>query len=333
MLAQKDSSKPSHDADTSYVKSYNEKLDLSLNFGSKYMEYKTFYSDSFYLNLRPNEVYVLSPSISYRWLSLSYSFTPEFLEFNNDNATKGTTEHRRLSTNFQFGQFNGVALWSKTKGFYIANTADITPGWLPGDPYIQFPDMEVKQFQVSGTYRSNKNYSVKAINGGDEEQLKSTWTFLPGLNFNHFKFRIPSHQDQAGKTELTNNTDVNITLPIAGTWVLAKHMYLAGIAGPIVGIDFFKSLALDENSQPTYSKGTRVSSGFYYGFNFGYNGPKWYAGTNVYSNSYRHGAGGDNERLSKKFTQINIYAGIRIEAPKPLKQVLDWTEKLLPFLK
>lgn len=333
LIAQKDSSKPIHDADSSYVKSYYQKLDIGLNFGSQYMEYKTYYSDSFFINLRPNEVYLLSPSISYRWLSLSYSFTPEFLEFNNDNEEKGTTKYRRLSTSFQFGQFNFGALWSKTKGFYIANTQDIKPGWVPGDPYIQFPEMEVKRFQVNGTYRSNKDYSVKAVNGGDEEQLKSAWTLLPGFNFTHFKFNIPSQPPEAGKTELTNNTDINITLPIAGTWVLAKHMYVAGLAGPIVGIDFFNSLAFDENTNITQSKGTRISSGFYYGINFGYNGPKWYAGTNFYSNSYRHGAGGSNDRLAKTFTQITIYGGIRIEAPKLLKKPMDWTEKLLPFLK
>jgi hypothetical protein len=331
--AQHIETKPSHKADSNYVKSYYQKLDLGLTFGSQFMEYKTHYNDSFYITLRPNEVYLLAPSISYRWLSLSYSFTPEFLEFNNDNAEKGSTRYRRLATSFQFGQFNFAAMMSNTKGFYIANTSDMKPGWMPGNPYIQFPEMEVKRYTVSGTYRTNKNFSVKAINGGDEEQLKSAWTFLPGFNFTHFKFNIPRQPPQAGNTELTNNTDINFALPIAGTWVLKKHLYVAGMAGPIVGIDFFNSVAIDESTNITRAEGTRISSGYYYGVNVGYNGPKWYAGTNFYQSSYRHGTAVSYDRLEKTFIQINIYGGIRIEAPKLLKKPMDWTEKLLPFLK
>jgi hypothetical protein len=332
VCAQKDSTKPTHDADSSYVRSYYQKLDLGLNFGSQFMEYSTYYSDSFFISLRPNEVYLMAPSISYRWLSLSYSFTPEFLEFNNDNEEKGTTKYRRLATSFQFGQFNFGAMWSKTKGFYVSNTPDIKPGWMPGDSYIQFPAMEVRQFQLTGTYRSNKNFSVKAINGGDEEQLQSAWTLLPGFNFTQFKFNIPSQPPVAGQTELTRNIDINFTFPIAGTWVFAKHAYVAGIAGPVAGVDFFKSLAFDDSTNITEAKGTRLSTGFYVGVNAGYNSPTWYAGTNFYTSSYRHGTG-SNERLAKAFVQINVYAGIRLNSPGFLKKTLDWTEKLLPFLK
>jgi hypothetical protein len=319
--------------DSSYIQSYYHELDLGTQFGSQYMEYRTYYNDTFFISIRPNEVYTLSPSINYRWLSVSYAFTPEFLEFNNDDSLRGSTRFRRLSTSFSFGQLSLSGIWSTTRGFYLANMADVYPTWKPGQPYLQFPEMEVKRFILNGVYRTNPNFSIKAINGGEEEQLRSAWTFLPGLNIMHFKFNVPNGDpQQAGTIELTNNTDINIVLPIAGTWVFARHAYISAAAGPIMGVDFFRSFAIDENNKIVESNGIRFSTGFHLGLNIGYNQPNWYIGLSNLSSSYRHGVS-NAERMAKLHTQFALYGGVRIKPPKMLKKSLDWAEKILPFLK
>ncbi len=329
---QKDSTKGKHEPDSTFVRSYYHLLDLGLNFGSQYMEYRTFFNDTFSTALRPNEVYTLTPSINYRWLSVSYSFTPEFLDLNNDDSLRGSTSYRRLSTSLQFDQFNFGAMWSKTKGFYLSNMQDIFPAWKPGEAYLKFPEMEVKQFMFTANYRTNKNFSLKAISGGEEEQLKSAWTFLPGLHVTQFHFQIPDQTPGTGKTELTRNFDININLPVAGTWVFANHAYVSGIFGPILGIDFYKSVAYATTYSTETSDGTRISHGWFYGMNMGYNQPKWYIGANTSVNKYQHSQS-STERLSKEFFMINIYGGLRMNAPRLLKKPMDWTEKILPFLK
>ncbi|MCU0394590.1 MAG: DUF4421 domain-containing protein [Chitinophagaceae bacterium] len=332
LAAQKDSTRNRRSFDSSYVKSYYHLLDLGVQFGSQYMEYRTYYNDTFYISIRPNEVYTLSPSINYRWLSLSYAFTPEFLDFNNDDSLRGSTRYRRLSASLSLNQLSLSGMWSNTRGFYLANMSQVDSNWKPGDPYTQFPEMEVQRFQFAGLYRTNPNFSLKAIQGGEEEQLRSAWTWLPGLNISHFRFSIPQGPPQAGKIELTNNVDINAILAIAGTWVFARHFFLAGSMGPVFGVDIFNSLAIDENNAVVRANGTRFSSGFSFGLNLGYSNPRWYVGFSNYSSSYRHSVS-STERMAKVLTQFTLYGGFRLQAPPPMKKTLDWAERLLPFLK
>jgi hypothetical protein len=319
-------------ADSSFIRSYYEKLDMGLQFGSQFTEYRTYYNDTFFLAVRPNEIYTLSPSIDYRWLSLSYAFTPEFLEFNNDDDRRGTTRYRRLSASVSFNRFSLTGVWSNTQGFYLNNMDDVYPDWNPEDAYLKFPDLKVRQVQVAGLYRTNPNYSLKAIRSGEEEQLRSAWTFLPGMNFNHFRFTSASADSIIGSTELTDNYDVNLVLAVAGTWVFARHAFLAGTAGPLFGFDYFNSLAYDENKNLVRSDGVRFSSGFYFRLNIGYSNPRWYAGISNYINGYKHASGND-ERLAKVFNQFSLFGGFRLNPPKPLTKTLNWVEKILPFLK
>jgi hypothetical protein len=330
-LAFKDSTRSKKIRDSSFVQSYYHLVDLGLQYGSQYMEYRTYYNDTFFLALRPNEVYTLAPSINYRWLSLSYAFTPEFLELNNDDALRGSTRYRRLSTTLSFDRLTLSGLWSTTQGFYLANMGDVYPNWRPGDKHLIFPNMRVRRFTFSGLYRMNPNFSLKAIQGGEEEQLRSTWTLLPGLNISHFRFEVPEDAPIAGKTELMDNLDVNAMLTIAGTWVFAKHAFLSGMAGPMFGFDHFRSLAFNTNQQLVQTNSVNFSTGFHLGINLGYNNPKWYIGLSNYASTYRHAVSND-ERLAKVFNQFTLYGGLRIRPPKYLKKTLDWAEKMVPFL-
>lgn len=330
--AQQDTPITKYKVDSSFIRSYYDKLDFGLQFGSQFMEYRTFYNDTFFLAVRPNEVYTLSPSIDYRWLSLSYAFTPEFLEFNNDDARRGTTKYRRLSASLGIGRFSLNGMWATTQGFYLNNMQDVYPNWKPDEPYLKFPDLKVRQVQIAGLYRFNPNYSLKAIRSGEEEQLRSSWTFLPGINLNHFRFNSSAADSVIGTTDLTDNFDLNLILAVAGTWVFAKHAFLAGTAGPLVGVDYFNSLAVDENQDLVRSDGVRFSSGFYFRLNIGYNNPRWYAGFSSYTNSYKHSSG-NNERMEKVFIQFALYGGFRLKPPPPMTKTLKWVEGILPFLK
>lgn len=318
-------------ADTNAIRSYDHMLNVGIEYGSQFTEYRTYYNDTFYLAARPNEVYTFSPFFKYRWLTLSYAFTPDFVNLNNDNNLRGETRYRRLSGSISFNQLSLHGSIASTKGFYIANMPDVDANWKPGDPYIQIPDLKVLQLQGAAVYRTNPNFSIKAIQGGEEMQLKSAWSFLPGFNFQHFQFVANNNDSVPGQVDVSNNFDVNLMLPIAGTWVFGKHAFVSGTAGPMIGVDFFNSLAVTESRSLVRANGTRMSAGFYYGVNLGYNHPKWYVGLTSYVSHYKHGSAND-ERLAKVFNRFTLYAGYRLKALPFMKKTMDWAEKIVPFL-
>jgi hypothetical protein len=318
-------------SDSLYIRSYYQQLDLGMQYGTQFMEYSTLYPDGFEIVLRPNETWLLTPSLNYRWLSLSYSFTPAFINPNRDDEIRGKSTYRSLSTSLNFGRFSMNARWAKTEGFYLANTSDLYPTWEEGDPYVQFPDMRVRRFQFSTTYRTHKHFSLKAVTGGDEEQLRSAWTFLPSIHLLQFRFEVPGDDDKPGTTELTNNLDLHFTLPVAGTWVFAPHAFVSASAGPEVGVEFFRSLAYNQRSLLATTEGTRASLGYYYAINGGYNGPKWYTGLSAVNSRYQT-SDQVSAAMGKRLFQISIYGGIRLNGPRLLRKSLDWAEKVFPFL-
>ncbi|MCU0335964.1 MAG: DUF4421 domain-containing protein [Chitinophagaceae bacterium] len=327
-----DSGRARRQADSSFIRSFYHQMDVGLQFGSQAMEYRTYYNDSFFLAIRPNDVYTVTPVFNYRWLSLSYAFTPGFFNLNNDDDLRGHTRFRRLSTSFTFNRWLAGAQWSNTRGFHVSNMQDVYPNWKPGEPYLQMPSLEVQRVQTHVLYKHNPNFSLKAIQGGEEQQLRSAWTWLPGINVSWFRFTTGDADTLPGNVTLTKNFDINLTLAAAGTWVLGKHFFLSGTAGPIVGVDFFNALAFDEEGQLRRASGTRFSRGAYLAVNLGYNHHKWYAGISSYSTSYRHSNASD-QQFEKLFTQFTLYAGLRLKPTKGIKRALDWVENLLPILK
>ena len=169
-----------YEKDTEYIKSYLNRIAA-----------RAFYvntSNSFVVNSRlddqryeltPNKQNRIGASASFRFISLSYSFTPDFLAENEDNE-----DSRLFNLNLRtyFGQWMQTLDVFSEKGFYLSDGAI--------KPY--FPDIRTLKIGGSTAYIFNKNFSFRAIATQDETQLKSAGSFIPRVYYFYTKYRIKS---------------------------------------------------------------------------------------------------------------------------------------------
>jgi hypothetical protein len=317
--------------DSLYIMQYDHQLHLRTKYGTQYMEYKSFFPGGLRLVTRPNETYSITFGFSYRFIDLSYSFSPPFISLNKDNEIKGETFRKAFSGSFSFHRVTVYGEYINTKGFYLANTDEFDSTWERGDPYIQFPDSRIKQLGASISYCTNPRFSLPSVRGGDERQLKTAGTLLPVLSFQNFVFSSENSNPDEGKTEATHNFDMTLAVPYAINFVIKKQGYISAGAGPAIGVDFFKSLAFDANSNLVTTKGTRFAYGFLARMNVGYNGPRFFGGFEGLINQYSHNSSNE-QRLQKVSFLLQLFVGVRIKPPKFLKQSVEWCERKWPIL-
>ena len=96
--------------------------------------------------------------------------------------------------------------------------------------------------------------------------------------------------DDAHKTgdALTINNDINLLLPVAANIIFAKNFYISAFAGPIIGINFFKTNGYDEQSKKISASGTKISTGYYIRSSIGYTGKKFFTGLDIVTRNYGH---------------------------------------------
>lgn len=129
--------------------------------------------------LTPNKQDRIGAAVSFRFMSFSYSFSPNFISENRDNENS-----RLFNLDFRFY----LGKWMQTfdvvsqKGFYLSN------GTI--EPY--FPDIRTVKIGGSTSYIFNENFSFRAIATQDEQQLKSAGSFIPRVYYFYTKYRIQS---------------------------------------------------------------------------------------------------------------------------------------------
>jgi hypothetical protein len=283
------------------------------------------------LILSPNNLNNLSFGFSYRYLDLSFSFTPGFLNAAQQNDKKGKSEQVGFNTSFSIHRFNlGFDLNSVT-GFYLKNSADFVNvrTSLPDSPYLVYPNLTIGYFSTLLRYNANKKFSTAALGGGTQIQQRSAWTVLPTFQFATFKFHNDDSKNSGVQNESTYSTDLNLLFPVLGTLVISpKFSATAGI-GPSIGVDFFKSVSLDDSSKVVTSKGTKLSSGYTWQAAIGYHAGRFFAGFESKYRNYGHKIE-DISRLIKQYSYFQVYIGWRLRAPRFAKKSLDWVNKISP---
>ena len=169
-----------YEKDTDYIRTYLNRITA-----------RTFFvntSNSFVINSRfddqrfeltPNKQDRIGAAISFRFMSFSYSFSPNFLSENKDNE-----QSRLFNLDFRFYLGNWMQTFDvlSQRGFYISD------GII--EPY--FPDIRTVKIGGSTAYIFNENFSFRAIATQDEQQLKSAGSFIPHVYYFYTKYRIKS---------------------------------------------------------------------------------------------------------------------------------------------
>jgi len=293
------------------------------------MEYKIVYDKDFKLVLAPKRTNNLSFGFSYRYLDMGLSFSPQFLNAKQDNGKKGKSEQFSFGTGFSIHRFKLSFDLSTVKGFYLKNSADFLRAALPDSPYSVFTNLAVGYFSMMVRYNVNEKFSTAALTGGTQVQRRSALTVLLSLQFATYNFHDDS-QTGGVQNESTYSTDLNLLLPVAGTLVISPKFSASLGVGPSFGVDFFKSVSIDDSSKVVLSQGTKFTTGYSVQTSVNYHAKRFFAGFESRYRSYGHKIE-DISRLIKQYSYYQVFIGWRLRAPTFAKKSLDWVNKISPI--
>ena len=294
------------------------------------MNYRLIYTDDLKLVLAPNKMNSLSMGFSYRFLDLSYSFTPNFLNPGHKDAKKGESDIFSFRTSFSMYRFNLSVELNSVQGFYLKNSNEFArTRSLPDTPYLLYPHLKVNNFGLMLRYNINPKFSTAALTSGTQIQRKSAYTLLPTFQFATFRFHDAT-QEKEPQNKSTYSTDINFLLPAAGTLVLSPKFSASLSVGPSFGIDIFKTVSIDDSSKFVLSKGTGFIAGVTSQGAISFHSGRLFAGLEGRYRSYGHKME-DVSRLIKQYFYFQVFVGWRFNAPGFAKKSLDWVNKVSPI--
>jgi hypothetical protein len=314
--------------DSSYIRHLDTLLHVQSWVSANQMEYTLLYNKDFKLLLSPNNTNNLSFGFSYRYLDLGVSFSPAFMNKNQNNENRGTSDQFSFGTGFSMHKFKLSFDLSSVKGFYLKNSRDFARAALPDSPYLVYPNLSVRYLTLMVRYNLNSNFSTAALTSGTQIQERSAWTVLPSLQLATYKFNDDSKHSGV-QNENTYSTDVNLIVPLAGTLVISPLFSASLAVGPSIGVDFFKSVSLDNNNEVVLSKGTKLTTGYSLQTSIGYHGRRLFGGFESRYRGYGHKIE-DISRLKKEYSYFQVFIGWRFRAPRFAKRSLDWANKVSP---
>jgi len=312
-----------------YITRLDTLLHLQSWISKNQLEYTLVYNKDFKLVLAPNVTNNLSFGFSYRYLDLGFSFSPHFLNRGQDDDKKGKTEQFSFGTGFSIHRFKLNLDFSSVKGFYLKNSADFLRASLPDTPYRVYPDLAVGYFSVLIRYNVNPRFSTAALTGGTQVQRKSAYTLLPSFQFATFNFHNDA-QNSGVQNESTYSTDLNLLFPVVGTLVISRKFSASLGVGPSFGVDFFKSVSINDSDKVVLSKGTKLTTGYSLQTSINYHGRRFFAGFETRYREYGHKIE-DISRLIKQYSYFQMFIGWRLTAPGFAKRSLDWVNKISPI--
>ena len=161
-----------------YIAPITNKITARLFFTNTYNSFTINDRDSnLSIKMEPNKQNKIGASLSYRFITASFAFAPNFLAENKDNEN---SKLFNLNLRTYFGKWMQTLDVFNEKGFYLkhANTN------------VYFSNL--KAFKIGGatSYIVNENLSFKAIVSQHEKQLKSAGSFIPRVLYYVTKYDI-----------------------------------------------------------------------------------------------------------------------------------------------
>jgi hypothetical protein len=277
--------------------------------------------------LSPNNSSVTRLNFSYRFISFSLRFIPKFIPGNNDIETKGNTVSNGLGFNFSHKQIFTQLSYHKTQGYYLENSPDFVPGWRSGDKYLQFPDLQYKEYSANFFYRTNPLFSFNALMNQTERQLKSVGTWLPGISIRNYIIDNQGNSN-GSSSQRSNNFEYMLSAGYQYTKVINKSWF--GTLGftPAIGLLNVKLLTRLPSGDITSKEKNTVYRLRGIG-GIGYQTNKWYAGGSANWNYLTYKQENSNVQNREDKFSYQIYFGIRLRSPKYLTAKTTAVEHLI----
>lgn len=183
--------------DSAYIKDLSHRVTFKVNINTDKLEnnVEVFTENDKKQNfkIRPNEDYRFRLTASYRFLTLSYSFAPKFIQSNDDDE-KGRTKSFNLGADFAFSKIFQKFSYNRTKGFHLENTRDFQLSTNPNKEYFKFSDVKIEEIKSQTYYYFNGwKHSMKLDNNQQELQRKSAGSFIIPFFLSYQKYTAQNY--------------------------------------------------------------------------------------------------------------------------------------------
>jgi len=293
--------------------SYVDKLAYSIDISTDIDEFIVNRPDAGNFRLIGNNEVKLTLRMNYKFLNLSYGFSPEFLPGNDDDDLKGSSSFREYKINLFPARFVQNLFFRRMKGFYVENTEDFLPLFEEGsNPYLQFPDLKTIVWGGYTGYVLNKNFSLRSLLNRQEWQLESSGSFVPALRYDFTKLTNDFGFGSYGKED---QVDLRADLGYYYNWVVSPKVNIAPYIRAGIGPKISK-YTLDG----VVDKNTYFVTDYGGGLQLGYNTDKLFLGFRGNFRGYTY-KDEDDSKISNNLWHGLFYIGYRFEAPEKLKKL------------
>lgn len=267
------------------------------------------------IQLSPNTKTSTRLAFSYKFISFSLKYTAKFLPGNDDDLTRGKSKSGGFGFGFNFKHWQQELSYTKTRGYYLENTADYDPNWSSGKPYIQFPELVYKNYEGITAYNFNPNFSVNAIATQSARQLKSAGSFIPHALYRYYITDDRTVLTGNRFTQKANNFEFLLGAGYYYNFVAKQKFYIALGLTPGVGI-VFTNLTTRSVSESFQTKQNNAIFRIDGRAGIGYNGQRFFTGAymRISASSYKQGNTSvvtENDRVV-----FQGFVGYRLNAPK-----------------
>lgn len=303
--------------DTSRIVDLSDKLNIYAGFFGKIHSIELNNSDlDKKLIYEPNGKTSIGLGFNYKWIGLSASFSPGFL--NSDDDIYGETESLDLQLNLYARSFGVDAYFQYYKGFYLRNPDDFT-SW-DKESFPLRPDLESFSFGLSSYYFTNhKKFSYKAAYTRTQIQKRNAGSFIVGAFFNMNLAGVPGYITPVEFSDTLSSyyningyttSSIGISAGYTYTVNFLKRFFFNAALVPGLGLRNaeFWSNGETQKQDPTITGSVTLRLAL------GFEGKRIYAGirANTFADSYEY----ESVEISSTAGNIRFYIGKRFNVNK-----------------
>ena len=319
-----------------YIENHSDQLNIKFDItNDQVLYFIPFEGDK--ATIKTNLNASLGLVFSYKFVSVRLGVRPGLSDSKKEN--KGETDFFRIKVKLLFDNWTHRFEYNYTRGFYIDNTDDFGVTETSSNFHVQFPNLTTNIISGSTHYNFNDNYSVKAVESNTEIQLKSTGTFVVGVNYAFYDVggtNVVKYENGDIENKLSYNEYSGFSANLNGgyhyTFVLHKYWYVNLRANPGIGFDFYKTTFYTEDSSEKKNN-NEVFFALTSGVSVGYNGQKYYFGAEYNYSINSEKFDNANINLQPIINNFHIFIGYRFKAPKQVRKPIDKIEDTIPILK
>jgi hypothetical protein len=307
------------------LKSYRDHLNIRLNANSR-VDGFSVESNPRPVEIVPNTEVRTELSVNYRFISVSAGVSPRFFNSNRDDLLKGTTRSKRVNINVNMDHLMQQFSYTRTKGYYLQNTADYLPNWNKDSAYIQFPNLQYSGFYGSTGWKWNKYFSFNAITTQTEEQTCNTGTFLPSLSYHIYFLDDKTPLTTSNSSQRSGNVELLLNAGYYFTWSMGSGLYASLGASSGAGI-----ISTRLTTRRFDAEWVTQRKNFIWRIeglcSLGYSSDRYFGGAQLFLNGQRYAQTGSSNVTRSNTLSWQLYGGIRLHAPRKLRKLLDALEE------